>query len=1291
MANTGDNKLSGVKQIANMVLNNKPISAPRMTIAKTPLSPVTLPPQTSSFSKINTPEGSNDDYVKDYSSSSEYDKILDRIGVSTKWRNIGKQTARDIYRDTRDLVDVSPESENIQSNFDLIQDQFMILSNFAIRTDIRIADLETSVKSGLTAIINEQTKARTRVVTQLNTQLEQFDDTIDAMQKRLDDQERNLDELFAREHSGRSNLKKNQRDEGATDGAAKAAVKSSASDRDPHHKGPDIDSLELLLGEGAEAYLGYRGLKSAARKLFGRRAATVAGEEAAKDIAKKGGIRAAISGATKRVTKSAFMRLVVIVEKRLGAEIATKLAAAEGLSFLGPVGLAIMLGLSLYDAYSIYKEWSESSETSSTPTVTSKGTKDTTQVNVSIVATNNLVLKAKTIRFEADKIEYAVGGKNAAIHGAGQVYGPQAGEQSIGPQSALGIIGSKIGSYFGIGGGQVATPTTPSLMTLGQNMGKMEGMGMSPSSYFGFAPARGGRGRSYGGGGGADSTPVEPPHVDPKRSMLTSLLGGGSKLDLKNAPDFSEGGKQRYNTRIPASIRHNNPGATWDAPWMKAYGMNGVDIIGGHNHIANFPNAIQGAAANFDLMHRSKNYAGQPLSQFIATWSGHNSSSQYTARIAKAMGISPNTIITKEMIEDPNFMPKFLFTQSQQESGKAGGIGLTLDQFKQAHALFRQIGLGEKIQDHYEGPTTAKLVNLAKRNEDLIAKAKTAILKAHSGLSAGTDNAIAGVSNGPFTKAPTIGRGQDRADVFKQGSERLFYKQGNLKGVDPRLLTLLRSSTKDLPPGFHAEIISGHDGRSTGTRNHPNGLAVDLQIFDNNGKMVRYNGNSPGWKYYESLYRSVHIRGQQMYPHQEFIWGGAWISHAAGRGDPMHYQIREPVPGSSQSSGKYSFENGLSPSSPFYAEGGSLSPEERKSYDASVRARMSEEVKVANSPSTSSTNKKTILFAHGMMDRYGKTSPEEVEAAARKIAAAQGATLEVLTDANGKPISGSGHSVGSPLYNAMVDRMKKGGVYGVIGFSAGANAIAALPDDLKSQLQYVNAIGGNVPVHQANFAKGATVEQTQTIAGIHHMDLVQTVAKQEGVAIVPRGQNQRPDSSAPLFGLGKNLTGVDFKAPFEPPVTTNRAKNGAIIDRMSHEQLKHRVAMASDHPHIDPNEQKNTNGAILSRATPHSEIRQRVKLARDAMHNRQGDTNGAILDRHKATGPSVKPADLNAQKNTNGAILDRHKPAPKTAATTAHKDYTSQFAPSKSFDNRGDSAPPTPESDGEGDFGNCLL
>jgi hypothetical protein len=151
--------------------------------------------------------------------------------------------------------------------------------------------------------------------------------------------------------------------------------------------------------------------------------------------------------------------------------------------------------------------------------------------------------------------------------------------------------------------------------------------------------------------------------------------------------DFSNGGRSRYDTSIPASVRHNNPGAMYPAPWMSKYGMQGHSIIGGGHKIAYFPNAIGGAAANLDLFERG--YAGKTLGDAINKWSGGNSPGAYANSVASKLGVSSDTVITRDMLRDPKFGPGMMSAMASWEKGPKGQqFSLSPDQWQQAHAMY---------------------------------------------------------------------------------------------------------------------------------------------------------------------------------------------------------------------------------------------------------------------------------------------------------------------------------------------------------------------------------------------------------------------------------------------------------------------------------------------------------------------------------------------------------------------------------------------------------------------------
>lgn len=102
---------------------------------------------------------------------------------------------------------------------------------------------------------------------------------------------------------------------------------------------------------------------------------------------------------------------------------------------------------------------------------------------------------------------------------------------------------------------------------------------------------------------------------------------------------------------VPASIRTNNPGAQWFGPIASAYGATGTEGLSDGNNAAIFPDPVAGAAAQFALL--SKKYAGMPLSAAISKWSGGNSSPQYVNFLTKNTGLSPDTVLTPDLLSSP--------------------------------------------------------------------------------------------------------------------------------------------------------------------------------------------------------------------------------------------------------------------------------------------------------------------------------------------------------------------------------------------------------------------------------------------------------------------------------------------------------------------------------------------------------------------------------------------------------------------------------------------------------------
>ena len=138
----------------------------------------------------------------------------------------------------------------------------------------------------------------------------------------------------------------------------------------------------------------------------------------------------------------------------------------------------------------------------------------------------------------------------------------------------------------------------------------------------------------------------------------------------------------KISARDPASIRYFNPGAMYPGPSARKFGAVGTEIIGGGHKIAVFPDPESGAAAQFDLLDRS--YTGMTLRDAIRKWSGGNSSDTYAAFVSRATGLSPDTVLTREMIRDPMIAVPLAKAMARVEAGRDYPIGD--DAWMRAHA-----------------------------------------------------------------------------------------------------------------------------------------------------------------------------------------------------------------------------------------------------------------------------------------------------------------------------------------------------------------------------------------------------------------------------------------------------------------------------------------------------------------------------------------------------------------------------------------------------------------------------
>lgn len=163
--------------------------------------------------------------------------------------------------------------------------------------------------------------------------------------------------------------------------------------------------------------------------------------------------------------------------------------------------------------------------------------------------------------------------------------------------------------------------------------------------------------------------------------------------------------------KAQASVRFNNPGAMYPGPSSKRFGATHTEIIGGGHKIAVFPDAISGAAAQFDLL--SRNYTGMTVGEAINKWSGGNDVSGYLSIIQRETGVKPTDMLTKELMANPRFAIPFAKAMALQERGRPYPISDA--HWQQAHSR----AFGDQQGSRVAGSVTRETDPFANRQNRL--------------------------------------------------------------------------------------------------------------------------------------------------------------------------------------------------------------------------------------------------------------------------------------------------------------------------------------------------------------------------------------------------------------------------------------------------------------------------------------------------------------------------------------------------------------------------------------------
>lgn len=125
--------------------------------------------------------------------------------------------------------------------------------------------------------------------------------------------------------------------------------------------------------------------------------------------------------------------------------------------------------------------------------------------------------------------------------------------------------------------------------------------------------------------------------------------------------------------RVPASIRNKNPGAMYPGEASKRYGSTTYETLrsnDGEHRCATFPTHEQGAAAMFWLLSQPRYANGQrTLEQIIKKWCGNYRTGSYLKLLESKAGVTASTVITVDMLKDPDVAIPLARAMAVQEAG----------------------------------------------------------------------------------------------------------------------------------------------------------------------------------------------------------------------------------------------------------------------------------------------------------------------------------------------------------------------------------------------------------------------------------------------------------------------------------------------------------------------------------------------------------------------------------------------------------------------------------------------
>lgn len=200
---------------------------------------------------------------------------------------------------------------------------------------------------------------------------------------------------------------------------------------------------------------------------------------------------------------------------------------------------------------------------------------------------------------------------------------------------------------------------------------------------------------------------------------------------------------------IPASIRNNNPGAQEPGPSSRKFGATSYETLKwtykgkpATNKIATFPTSEHGAAAMFDLLHRS--YTGLTIERAISRWCGGYYAKGYVSALSAA-DVKATDLLTRDLVENPDFAIPLCKAMAVVEAGTV--YPLSDESWQAAHRMAFGGAVAPEFSPDNDVPSPGP-------NARMVATAKDAAPKVVAGSVATTVAAYVTQNGIPAPTAP---------------------------------------------------------------------------------------------------------------------------------------------------------------------------------------------------------------------------------------------------------------------------------------------------------------------------------------------------------------------------------------------------------------------------------------------------------------------------------------------------------------------------------------------------------